>query len=571
MNKFILFVAVLFALFALTSQVSAGGLSSHGESSKIKSLLTAILDKFAKGKKENKSNLKKANSDLHQAESDLVKAQKTFAKESSSIEESMENNEAEERLIRKILAMLSNDLGKHQNHVALSCDEVMKDESAKDGYYWVNVKGSSQKIYCARQNGRIMFSGACNAASRGNGWGVQCLNEVDFNKADSYLSVKSNGVIKIKRDGIYRITAKANMYSESWRHHFGRILINGNTVQYQYHNTQGASTETLKVFWPLKKGNTVQATWYINAGSHSVRYAESDNHDGSNRLQIEYVGEKDQVALFSGGCTSHRKGASWGRNCVNRRDWTMSSLTAKTFSVESNGDMIAKKSGFYQIQAVNLMHNSWHYVHADIKIDGKRILYSYSYSNSWRMLNADVTYWVNAGQRMTIKWLAQGSSPYSRHGMGGNNGYNRMQIIYKGGSEVRPYLYYGGCNSHNRSKGWQTYCLNSARTNELKNQLTIASGGKVTVKQSGFYRINARALVLRKQNENAFSRIMLDNKVIDMNTDWGKTGWTEMKHDITLPLTKGQVFYIQYMATNYAYHSWGAHSMVIIEYVDNRK
>jgi len=499
-------------------------------------------------------------------------ARSTFKKESSEATTSKANAESEERLIRKILSMLKNDVGEHKNHVARSCGEVMEDSTNSDGYYWVNVLGQSKKIYCARQEGRNIFSGSCSKAGTGNGWKNNCLNDVEFNFAKKFISVSSSsGDITIKKAGVYRITGSANMYSESRRNHFGRILINGKTQQFSYHNNpKGNSQEYLKLYYPLKAGNKVRIVWYINSGSKSKAFSASDN-DGANRIQLDYIGSFEETALFSGGCKGHRTGTSWGSNCIDDLDWNPAPIQEKTFTVESNGDIIVKKEGYYHIQAVNMLHSSKGLTHMDIKIKGTRRQYLYTWDTSWRMLFGDLTYWVKAGEKISIRWKAEGSSPYGRHTKSGNNGYNRMQILYLGGKELKPYQWIGGCSRHSRKAGWATYCLNKSWRNDLKNQLNIKSNGEVIVKQSGFYRIAAHAIVRRKNMENAFSRILLDGNVIDSSTHLEKGGvWTEMYHDLTLPLVKGQKLKIQYMASDYAYHAWSTHSSVQFMLVDRK-
>jgi len=559
---------LFFCTFSST-HAAGGGLSRHDESGKIVKLLETILKKFGKGRTENKAYLSKIEGDLSSAEVAVKSARKTYKKEFSEATHSQENAESEERLIRKILAMLKSDVGEHANHVAMSCDEVMLDRTNSDGYYYVNVDGDAKKVYCARQEGRVVFSGSCNHASKGNGWAKNCLNNVEFNYAKQYLTSKSDGTITIEKAGVYRVVGSANMYSESKKSHHGRILVNGKTRQYSYHNAKQNTADFVKMYIPLKKGEKITVVWYINSGSKSERYAASDS-DGGNRVQVDFIGLFDDLALFSGGCEGHRKKSSWASNCIASRDWNPAGIQEKTFTVESNGNVIAKVSGFYHIQATNLLHATNAYTRAEVKIAGKRRQYLYTWDLNWRQMHVDLTYWVKAGQRIDIRWKADGGNPYGRHSKSKANGYNRMQVLFLGGEEMKPYQFMGGCTKHSRSKSWATYCLNQSWRNDLKKELSIAGSGVVTVKKSGFYRIAAHANVHRKRWENAFSRILVDEKTVDSSTVYGKNAWTEIYHDIILPLNKGQKFQIQYMASNYAYHSWSTHSSVQIMYVDRK-
>jgi len=467
--------------------------------------------------------------------------------------------------------MLSHDLGRDASHPASSCREVFETaENAKDGKYYVNQDGKVTKKYCARQTGRVLFTGSCSRSAKGSGWSRVCLDRVELNLAEDYLSANSNGVVTIKKDGVYRITGVAQITSNSRTSHHGRIKINGKTSAYTHQTGQRTTTEWVKYYAPLKKGSKVEVSWHAGGGSGRVKYAAATDADGVNRVQIDYIGQFADVPLFSAGCNGHARGGGWHLNCFNSKDWTPAPIQEKYFSPESSGAIIAKVSGFYHIQATNMMHSNSNSGHGDLRIGGSRRTYVQHWVNGWKQLHIDMTYWVNAGQRIEVKWHAAGGNPYWHHSKSSATGHNRVQVLYLGGSELKPFAFTGYCPSHGRHQGWRNYCLSKNWANELGSKLSISSNGEITVKQSGIYRLVGHGLTKAKSRSNVFTRILVDGTPVSTETADNSAHWIEQYHDYTLPLVKGQKVRVQYMATNFAFHAGPTHSLFQILSVDRK-
>merc|ERR1712000_116915 len=318
-----LFLLGFILLFSILSvPVSAGGLTRHGETSQIRKLLKNILAKMDSESANEKGNLVSAKKEVSRARSSLAKAEGKLDSEESDFNQHSSVSSSERLIITKILAMLSHDIGADASHPALSCKEVFETASAaKDGYYYVSQNGKVVRSYCARQEGRTVFSGSCDRDAKGSGWSVACLNKVEFNEAEQYLNVKSDGTIIIKRAGVYRITGKAIISSASHTSHHGRILINEKTWAYSHGSGIDATTEHVKLYYPFSKGQKIQVSWHAGGGGKRVKYFAADGGDGVNRVQVDYIGQVKDVALYSAGCGGHGRGGGWHVNCFNQVDF----------------------------------------------------------------------------------------------------------------------------------------------------------------------------------------------------------------------------------------------------------
>ncbi len=136
-----------------------------------------------------------------------------------------------------------------------------------------------------------------------------------------------------------------------------------------------------------------------------------------------------------------------------------------------------------------------------------------------------------------------------------------------------PIVWSGGCTSHQGGgPGWLKYCLNGTDFNTAKDYLTVDSGGDVTVKVSGWYRLTTWAIqhgcdhkhvqVIINGTSRAYAHMENDNHA-----------WHNQNHDLLWPFRKGDTFHHTYYAAGcngYPYHSWNAnghHSRHQFEYV----
>lgn len=137
----------------------------------------------------------------------------------------------------------------------------------------------------------------------------------------------------------------------------------------------------------------------------------------------------------------------------------------------------------------------------------------------------------------------------------------------------KPVIWSGGCPSHSQGAGWATYCLSGVDFNSAVDYLNVDAGGTVTVKISGYYRLNMWA----DQHGCGHKRV---NLVVNGTSRHYShmyntvTGWQLNRGDLVYPLRRGDTFYFQLHHDGgcdpYRWHAWnnlGQHSRLQIEYV----
>ncbi|MBP48351.1 MAG: hypothetical protein CMH53_10475 [Myxococcales bacterium] len=139
-------------------------------------------------------------------------------------------------------------------------------------------------------------------------------------------------------------------------------------------------------------------------------------------------------------------------------------------------------------------------------------------------------------------------------------------------AKAQPVIWSGHCNSTApNNSSWNKYCLNDTEHNTAQDYLSVASSGIVTVKVSGYYRINFWT-IQHGYNGKRLRLFVNGSQRAYQHNDDGDQRWHSAQIDQLWPLKKGDTFYIDgyvQSGTRYAYHSGntnGSHSRMQITY-----
>ncbi len=131
----------------------------------------------------------------------------------------------------------------------------------------------------------------------------------------------------------------------------------------------------------------------------------------------------------------------------------------------------------------------------------------------------------------------------------------------------------GGCKSHRRNTGWWTYCLDGTDWNTAGDYLSVATSGVVTIKKSGWYRVNMWADGYSSSYRRV--RLMKNGSQLSYSHFYNPhTGWFPVIVDQVWFYKKGDTVYVSVHqdtgnGSHYTWHSWntaGSHSRLQIHY-----
>ncbi|MCB0354000.1 MAG: collagen-like protein, partial [Bdellovibrionales bacterium] len=133
-----------------------------------------------------------------------------------------------------------------------------------------------------------IWSGGCSQFGFGPGWKRYCLDSKDFSTADSYVSVKSSGEIKILTSGFYRVNvwSIANANSTSYLR-----IVKNTFITLQSHEFTGNQFNDIRadLTWPFMAGDTISLDFFANGGSN-IAYSNWSPEAALSRAQIQYLG-----------------------------------------------------------------------------------------------------------------------------------------------------------------------------------------------------------------------------------------------------------------------------------------
>jgi subtilisin-like proprotein convertase family protein len=140
----------------------------------------------------------------------------------------------------------------------------------------------------------------------------------------------------------------------------------------------------------------------------------------------------------------------------------------------------------------------------------------------------------------------------------------------------KPIVWSGGCTNHGTGGGWNAYCTNGVDNNTAADYLDVNPNGTITVKKSGWYRINYFGIA--NQCNWAHVRIAKTGySYIHHGHNHSFNTWQDNFADVLWPFKEGEWMRVDVYNTgcnNYAYHAWnngpdysGAHSRLQVEFV----
>jgi len=446
----------------------------------------------------------------------------------------------------------------------------------------VNVKGAPQRRrpqrrrrvrrrrssgYWSGLGATRVWSGYCNRHGHNpRGWRRYCTTGSDFNTAGGFLQAHGNGVIRIRRTGDYRMRLATIQYTNGWRQHDLRLLVNGRTRDYS-HNAKVYSwrMNEIDTTMRLHAGWNIQFQGYVT--NHGNRYAyHAGNAAGvHSRVQITYLGSRP---MFSGFCRHHSRGGGWKTYCLNgveRRD-------GRYFRRHGNHAIRVQRRGYYRINARNIIYSPGRQQQdGRILINGRQIAYSHNYEWSWSRNILDVTWPLNAGDRIQVQYYtaAQGRG-YAFHAGNTHGHHSRLQVTYEGPRSSQKPIWSGGCSHSRRARSrWFRYCLNRRDFNTAGRYLSVHGNGIIRIRKAGMYRLNAFSIQYQPHYWQQDIRTLVNGRTKMYSHNYDQV-WNRHSNDLMLPLKAGDSVQFQFYAYHhrgYAFHAGpGAHSRVQISY-----
>jgi hypothetical protein len=162
---------------------------------------------------------------------------------------------------------------------------------------------------------------------------------------------------------------------------------------------------------------------------------------------------------------------------------------------------------------------------------------------------------------------------------GSNEGtlrYNSGEVQYCDGTSWKtlepttPIIWSGGCSTHGRAAGWNTYCNDRVDFNTAAAYISADGNGTFTLLKSGYYRINFWCISDMVGYTNI--QFVKNGSYFIYTMNYLNNQWTDNIADQIWPFNAGDSLQIRVYnsgGNNYAYHSWnssGAHSRVQISY-----
>lgn len=134
----------------------------------------------------------------------------------------------------------------------------------------------------------IIWSGGCSSHGRAAGYNTYCLDQVEFNTAQGYLTVSTDGTVTVNKAGFYRINMWAISNVSNWAH--VRILRNGTSIHIGHENALNSWTDNVAdLTYRFEQGDTITVELY-NSGGSNYAYHSFNTSGAHSRLQITYLG-----------------------------------------------------------------------------------------------------------------------------------------------------------------------------------------------------------------------------------------------------------------------------------------
>jgi len=582
---------LVFVLAVVLLAAASGPQQAEAARSKeLTALLKGMMDKLNKYESEAGKEMQQARTKRSSAISDTKKEvsrlEKAYEKAEGKLEALQEDDKIaaaksaasfarlegqynkERILIKRILGMLKHDVGTDASHPGRSCDDVFEhDYDKKTGNYWVLVKGEATKVKCVRkQSGRHMVSVGCGSSKRTSSWQTVCTDDVDFNSDKDIFQVRDSDVI-VKKTGIYRINSAASMYAAGSHHDHMRIQFNGKT-HYFYYRSHMKGWHTVKgdVTWTLKAGTKIQTQTIVSGGSgDNWNWMAKKGDTGYNRMQVEFLGAKDEVPFFSGGCTGHSRGGGWATLCLNQIE--VNNGMSEYMHYFKDGRMVFKKEGFYRITADAIGHSSNGAKYLQLRVNGQRRSWTDNWNNGWGSSNLDWTGPLKADQTVDVRAHCSGSNPYRWHSHSSHGWPARIQVTYVGPSSGKQThrMYSFATSSHIRNSNWNRM-PNSQRTttSATGKEFSVAKNGIVSIQKDGWYRVNARAMVHTGNWTPHLAKVLVNGKQIATCYDTAMYSWSQTEVDVTYPLAKGDNVQVYFRAqgSNPYIHQMSGHNEI---------
>jgi hypothetical protein len=298
--------------------------------------------------------------------------------------------------------------------------QIQMYSTGSNPYRWHsgNGRGAHSRVQITYMGGKPFHSAMCSR-SRGRGWHWYCTNRTE--RTNSRFFKRGSNYIRVKRTGMYRINARALIYTRGWGPHHQAIYINNRRVSYTHDYKVYWAVTKGDVMWPMKAGQYVRVKYYSNNGHayHSGHFSGAHSN-----LQISYEGARNRpVASYA--CRHHnRSRRHWRTYCLNRREFDYG---RRYFKVYSSGQIRIKRTGTYRINAWALSHSGYTWRNSRVLINGSYWSYCHTHDNSWSRLGNDFYWRLRKNQRVHIQYNTNGS--YQWHS---GPTHSRVQISYEG-------------------------------------------------------------------------------------------------------------------------------------------
>merc|ERR1712072_363819 len=264
-----------------------------------------------------------------------------------------------------------------------------------------NGRGAHSRVQITYMGGKPFHSAMCSR-SRPRGWHWYCTNRTE--RTNRRFFRRGGNYVKVMKTGMYRVNARALVYTRGWGPHHQAIYVNGKRISYTHdYKVYWAMTKG-DVMWPMKRGDKVRVRYYSNNGHayHSGHFSGSPSV-----MQVSYEGARNKpVASYA--CRSHNR---------SRRYW----------HVYGGGQIRMKRHGLYRINAWALSHSGYTWRNSRVLINGSYYSYCHTHDNSWSRLGNDFYWRLRAGHRLHVQYNTNGS--YQWHA---GPTHSRVQISYEG-------------------------------------------------------------------------------------------------------------------------------------------
>ena len=383
------------------------------------------------------------------------------------------------------------------------------------------------------------FMGACKSHSRSKSWATYCLNRVFSNTMGKVATVSSNGKIKVKKSGYYRVNAWAIQHSGNEADRFARVMVSGKIVRVNRVQDTGWTTNRIEMTFYVKAGETFWVD-YMASGSNPYPW-HAFSHSSFSAM---FVG--GHIPMLVGGCKNPDRGLkSWKNQCFD----TVRSNTMKDYlSYTKAGVFTAKKDGYYKVNGWLSMQAGNHYR----LVAPPQTWATHGNSNTmnrWRHHDLNFVYQLKKGQSFRFSyWSYRAIGAYADEA---SDSRQEVQISYEG-AEKR--VYKGYCSGHRRG-GWHVYCLDKEMFNSMGEQYMVPSNnGHLKITKAGVYNFRTQAIQHFSGHGTTHSIFYVNGKNMGQNYYLDKN-WRDNIAQGYLQLKEGDDVYVKFYANNYAFHS----------------